>query len=81
MKGQHRFGFEVRLNPAPRIAPSMRIALNDLRLDHLWLVHPGDSSWPLDDRISALSATDFFRIRADSLNWGLQRIKRGCLTE
>lgn len=66
-KGQRRFGFEVKLNPAPRITPSMRIAMNDLRLDRLWVVHPGDTSWPLDDSISALSVTDLFRMRADSL--------------
>lgn len=66
-KGQYRFGFEVKMNPAPRITPSMRNAISDLRLDHLWGVHPGNASWPLSESITALAATDFFRMQPESL--------------
>ena len=32
----------------------MRVALDDLGLEHLWIVYPGDEAYSLDDRISAL---------------------------
>ncbi|MDA8411593.1 MAG: hypothetical protein M0001_14555 [Treponema sp.] len=38
----------------------MRIAMNDLKLDSLWVLHPGDKSWPLDAKIRSVSGNDFF---------------------
>ncbi len=34
----------------------MRVALADLGLDHLWVLYPGDRTYPLDDRITVLPA-------------------------
>jgi hypothetical protein len=33
----------------------MRIALADLKLDHLWVVHPGPHRHPLGENIEAIS--------------------------
>jgi predicted AAA+ superfamily ATPase len=49
-----RIGFEVKRADAPRVTRSMRIALEDLRLDALLVVFPGDGSFALDDRITAV---------------------------
>lgn len=49
-----RYGFECKLADAPGTTRSMRVALDDLRLEHLWIVYPGDGAYSLDDRISAL---------------------------
>jgi len=46
---------------APQITKSMRIALADLRLDRLFVVHPGERSHPLHDRIEALALADLDR--------------------
>jgi hypothetical protein len=32
----------------------MRIALEDLGLDHLWIVYPGSEEYALDAKISAI---------------------------
>jgi uncharacterized protein len=48
-----RYGFEFKFNEAPTPTRSMRIALDDLRLDHLWIVHPGTHTYRLDERITA----------------------------
>ncbi len=32
----------------------MGIAIDDLGLEHLWIVYPGDEAYSLDDRNSAL---------------------------
>ena len=58
MRGGKRYGFECKLADAPGTTRSMRIALNDLELEHLWVVYPGDEAYPLDDRISVLPITN-----------------------
>lgn len=49
-----RWGFEFKCTDAPSTTKSMRIALKDIGLEHLWLVYPGDETYPLSDRITAL---------------------------
>ena len=58
MRGGKRYGFECKLADAPGTTRSMRAALNDLELEHLWVVYPGDEAYPLDDRISVLPVAD-----------------------
>ena len=47
-----RYGFECKLADAPSTTRSMRVALNDLGLEHLWILYPGDEAYALDERIS-----------------------------
>ena len=58
MRGGKRYGFECKLADAPGTTRSMRVALNDLDLEHLWVVYPGKEAYPLDDRISVLPVAD-----------------------
>ncbi len=51
-----RHGFECKLTDAPASTKSMRVALDDLKLEHLWVVHPGSDRYPIDSRITALPA-------------------------
>ena len=53
-----RYGAEFKFSEAPKITKSMRIALDDLNLDHLWIVYPGQDSHPVDDKISVRSVGD-----------------------
>lgn len=51
------FGFsriEIKYADAPGASRSMRVALDDLGLEHLWVVYPGQHEYALDERISAL---------------------------
>ena len=48
------FGVEVKLADAPRTTKSMRVAIADLQLQHLWIVYPGNETYSLDDRITVL---------------------------
>ncbi|MHB8876726.1 MAG: ATP-binding protein [Myxococcaceae bacterium] len=54
--GGKRRGFEVKLTDAPRVTPSMRVALEDLKLDSLDVIHAGRETTPLAARIRAVSA-------------------------
>ncbi len=49
----HRYGFEFKASEAPRMTPSMRTSLNDLNLDHLWVLHPGDAEYALHEKVTA----------------------------
>jgi predicted AAA+ superfamily ATPase len=55
VEGTRRRGFEFKRSDAPGITRSMRIALADLGLDTLDIVHAGDDTYPLSDRIRALA--------------------------
>lgn len=54
IRGPRRLGFEVKLSDAPGTTRSMQAALEDLRLDHLFVIYPGNEHYALHDRISAL---------------------------
>ena len=49
-----RWGFEFKCTDAPRTTRSMHIVIEDLRLEHLWVVYPGDREYSLTDTITAL---------------------------
>jgi hypothetical protein len=49
-----RYGFEFKYTDAPGRKRSMHIAIEDLRLEHLWVIYPGDQKYTLDDRITAI---------------------------
>ena len=54
VRGRRRLGFEFKRTVAPRVTRSMRIALADLRLDRIDVVHAGDESFPLAEDVRAL---------------------------
>ena len=49
-----RLGFEFKFSEQPTTTKSMRIAQQDLSLDHLYIVHPGEHEFPLDESITAV---------------------------
>jgi predicted AAA+ superfamily ATPase len=53
-----RLGIEVKRTDRPRVTRSMRVALEDLELDRLMVVHAGVHRFPLDDRIEAVGAAE-----------------------
>jgi hypothetical protein len=49
-----RVGVEFKRADAPRVTPSMRIALQDLKLDALYVVYPGLHRYKLADKVEAV---------------------------
>ena len=62
VSGRHRFGFEIKRTSVPQVTPSMRAALSDLRLARLDVVHAGDRTFPLNDRIRAVALSDLLDV-------------------
>jgi hypothetical protein len=53
-KGRRR-GFEIKRTVSPRVTPSMQVALHDLKLDSLDVIHAGQDTFPLARKIRAVS--------------------------
>lgn len=48
------WGLEFKFSETPKITKSMRIALEELGLNHIWLVYPGADLFPLERHITAV---------------------------
>ncbi len=57
-----RTGVEIKFNEAPKITNSMHIALQDLNLDHLWVIYPGEHRYPVHQKITVLPITQIDEI-------------------
>jgi predicted AAA+ superfamily ATPase len=53
-----RFGFDVKLSESPTVTKSMRIAIENLSLEQLFVVFPGTSSFSFDKQIEAVAVKD-----------------------
>ena len=47
-----RYGVEFKFTETPKITKSIRVALHDLRLDHIWIIYPGQYTYRADDKIT-----------------------------
>mgnify|MGYP003956952781 FL=1 len=50
-----RYGVEFKYSEAPKATKSMHIAVEDLSLDRLLIIHPGKDSYPINNKIEAIS--------------------------
>jgi uncharacterized protein len=53
-RGRQRVGVEFKRADAPKVTQSMRIAVRDLNLDALYVVHPGSHRFKMADGIEAV---------------------------
>jgi predicted AAA+ superfamily ATPase len=56
IRGGRRYGFEFKRTSAPTVTKSMRIAMEDLALHSLDVIHAGAHSFPMDKKIRAVAA-------------------------
>jgi len=65
IKGTTRIGVEFKYSSAPSTTRSMHIAINDLNLDHLYVVHPATARFPLTENITAIGLAEAMDLLAD----------------
>ncbi len=53
-----RYGIEVKFSESPVLTKSMHAALATLKLDHLWIIYPGEHSYPAEKNVSVHSVTE-----------------------
>lgn len=58
VRGTRKLGFEFKRTETPSMTASMRSALVDLELESLVVVHAGDKSFELDERVRAVPVRD-----------------------
>jgi uncharacterized protein len=51
-------GVECKRTDAPRLTPSMRIALADLKLERIAVIYPGKLRYPISDQVEAVPFTE-----------------------
>lgn len=52
-----RYGFEFKYGDGPTMTKSMHTALNDLKLERLFVVHPGKDSYVMNEQTEAVGIT------------------------
>jgi predicted AAA+ superfamily ATPase len=58
----HRYGIEFKFSETAKMSKSMQIAVEVLALDHLWIIHPGQHSYPIREKISACPLEEVFKL-------------------
>ncbi len=53
-RGDRLLGVECKRADAPRMTPSLHIALGDLQLERVAVIYPGEKRYPLSDRVEAV---------------------------
>jgi len=53
-----RYGFEFKYADAPGLKRSMHIAIEDLRLERLWIIYPGRHKYEIDKNIAVIPIDD-----------------------
>jgi uncharacterized protein len=61
VRGSKRIGFEIKFTSSPKITPSMKIALKDLKLRQLFVIHAGDKSYQMAGKIHAIAAKNILK--------------------
>ncbi len=54
VRGRKRYGFEIKRTTAPKVTPSMRHALEDIKLTSLDVIHAGEHTFPMSGKIRAV---------------------------
>jgi len=47
-----RYGIEAKFSEAPEVTRSMQVAVQDLGLEHLWVIYPGEQSYPVHEQMT-----------------------------
>lgn len=56
-----RLGFEFKFTDKPRVTKSMKIAMQDLKLDEFTLIHPGEMTFSLGERMQAVGLKRYLK--------------------
>lgn len=63
VQGNNKHAFEIKYTEKPKLTKSMQIALEDLQLDKITYIYPGNMSYPLSEQVFVTNIVDFFKDR------------------
>lgn len=67
-----KYGFEFKYGDAPSMTKSMHTALHDLKLERLFVIHPGKDSYVMNDQTEAVAIMNL-RARLSQADMGGER--------
>ena len=76
MKHGKRIGIEAKRADAPTLTPSMRIAIEDLRLDQLMVLYSGERQYALSEKVTVVPVTTLATLNSNFL-WPRRRARKG----
>lgn len=62
VKGLQKIGFEFKYAETVKVTKSMRIALEELKLEHLYIITPGNIYYPLEEKITLVGLENYKKI-------------------
>jgi predicted AAA+ superfamily ATPase len=62
LKNGRKIGVECKRVDAPRLTASMKIAMEDLELDRLFVIYPGKTAYPLGEKVNVLPLSSIAEI-------------------
>ncbi len=63
-RGDRLLGVECKRADAPRLTPSIRIALEDLGLERIAVIYPGNKRFPISDNVDAIPLEELKQSRS-----------------
>lgn len=67
LKDGKSIGFEFKYSYSPRVTPSMRVALEDLKLDYLTVIIPKGDPYPISPNITVCGLREYIRDNSFSI--------------
>jgi predicted AAA+ superfamily ATPase len=59
IRGKRRIGFEIKRTSSPKVTPSMRSGLADLGLQRLYVIHAGEHTFDMQEKVRAIAFQRF----------------------
>ena len=59
VRGSKRMGFEFKYTDSPNMTRSMHVALEDLKLDNITVITPGDIDFFINDKVRAVGLRNY----------------------
>jgi predicted AAA+ superfamily ATPase len=61
IKNGKRFGFEIKYSRTPKMTRSIHVVLEDLKLEKLFVIYPGEKNFPLNEKVEVYGAEHFLK--------------------
>jgi uncharacterized protein len=61
IKNNKRLGFEIKYTDRPKLTPSMKISLETLQLNSLFIIYPGEVRFKIAEGVEACGLADFLK--------------------
>jgi predicted AAA+ superfamily ATPase len=57
-----KIGFEIKYNDAPKVTKSMLLAIDDLSLEQIYIIYPGEKDYVLHGKIQVIAARNIWSL-------------------